>query len=101
MSASPHELRAALARRVTVTEEALIVDLVDGRTVSVPLFWYPRLAHGTPAERSNWGLTGRGEGIHWPDLDEAISVAGLLAGWPSGETQHSLIRWLESRQRPN
>ncbi|MGH7324518.1 MAG: DUF2442 domain-containing protein [Candidatus Rokuibacteriota bacterium] len=99
MSTSPSELRAALAQRVTVTEDALVVDLVDGRTVSVPLSWYPRLAHGTPAERSNWRLIGRGEGIHWPDLDEDISVAGLLAGWPSGETQSSLRRWLESRRQ--
>jgi hypothetical protein len=82
---------------VTVTEDALVVDLVDGRTVSVPLSWYPRLAHGTSAERSNWRLIGRGEGIHWPDLDEDISVAGLLTGWPSGETQNSLRRWLEAR----
>ncbi len=98
MSTSPSELRPALAQRVTVTEDALVVDLVDGRTVSVPLPWYPRLAHATPAERSNWRLIGRGEGVHWPDLDEDISVAGLLAGRPSGETQTSLRRWLESRQ---
>ena len=97
MSTSPSEARAALAQHVTVTEDALIVDLVDGRTVSVPLSWYPRLAHGTAIERSSWRLIGRGEGIHWPDLDEDISVAGLLAGRPSGETQHSLRRWLESR----
>jgi len=97
MSTSPSELRAALAQQVTVTEDALVVDLVDGRTVSVPLSWYPRLTHGTPAERSNWRLIGRGEGIHWPDLDEDISVAGLLAGRPSGETQTSLRRWLGSR----
>lgn len=98
MSTSQSELRAALAQRVTVTEDALVVDLVDGRTVSVPLLWYPRLAHGTPAERANWRLIGRGEGIHWPDLDEDISVGGLLAGRPSGETQNSLRKWLESRQ---
>jgi hypothetical protein len=87
-----------MAQQVTVTDDALIVDLVDGRTVSVPVSWYPRLAHGTPAERSNWRLLGRGEGIHWPDLDEDISVAGLLAGRPSGETQSSLQRWLKSRR---
>lgn len=97
MSTSPSELRAALAQQVKVTDDALIVDLVDGRTVSVPLSWYPRLTHGTPAERSNWRLIGRGEGVHWPDLDEDISVAGLLAGRPSGETQTSLRRWLGSR----
>jgi hypothetical protein len=98
MSTSPSELRAALVQRVTVTDDTLIADLVDGRTVSVPLAWYPRLVYGTPAERANWRLIGRGEGIHWPDLDEDISVAGLLAGRPSGETQNSLRRWLESRQ---
>jgi hypothetical protein len=98
MSTSPSELRAALAQKVAVTEDTLVVDLVDGRTVSVPLAWYPRLAHGTPSERAKWRLIGRGEGIHWPDLDEDISVAGLLAGRPSGETQNSLRRWLESRQ---
>jgi hypothetical protein len=97
MSTSPAELRAALAQQVTVTEDTLVVDLIDGRTVSVPLSWYPRLAHGTPIERANCRLIGRGEGIHWPDLDEDISVAGLLAGWPSGESQSSLRRWLESR----
>ena len=97
MSTSPSDLREALAQSVTVTEDALVVDLVDGRTVSVPLPWYPRLAHGTPPERANWRLIGRGEGVHWPDLDEDISVANLLAGRPSGETQNSFRRWLESR----
>jgi len=98
MSTLPSEPRSALAQQITVTEDTLVVDLVDGRTVSVPLLWYPRLAHGTPTERANWRLIGRGEGIHWPDLDEDISVAGLLAGRPSGETQTSLRRWLDSRQ---
>lgn len=97
MSTLPSEVRGALAQRVTVTEDTLVVDLVDGRTVSVPLSWYPRLAHGTPAERANWRLVGRGEGIHWPDLDEDINVSGLLAGRPSGETQISLRTWLDSR----
>ena len=97
MSTSPSELRPPLAQSVTVTEDALVVDLVDGRTVSVPLPWYPRLAHATATERANWRLIGRGEGIHWPDLDEDINVSGLLAGRPSGETQSSLRRWLESR----
>ena len=98
MSTLPSELRTALAQRVTVSEDTLAVDLVDGRTVSVSLPWYPRLAHETPAERENWRLIGHGEGIHWPDLDEDISVAGLLAGRLSGETQASLRRWLASRQ---
>jgi hypothetical protein len=98
MSTSPSELGAALAQQVTVTDDALVVDLIDGRTVTVPLSWYPRLAHGSPNERNHWRFIGRGEGIHWPDLDEDISVAGLLAGRPSGETQSSFRRWLESRQ---
>lgn len=93
------EIQAAAAQRVTVTEEALVVDLVDRRTLSVPLAWYPRLSHGTQHERSNWRLIGDGEGINWPDLDEDLSVAGLLAGRHSAESQHSLKRWLESRKK--
>jgi hypothetical protein len=83
---------------VRVVDDALSVDLVDGRTISVPLAWYPRLAHGTPDERNRWRLIGEGEGIHWPDLDEDISVEGLLAGRPSGESDASLRRWLELRK---
>lgn len=84
--------------RFFVTDDALMADLSDGRTISVPLAWYPRLAHATPAERLNWRLIGVGQGIHWPDLDEDISIEGLLAGRPSGESQESLKRWLEARQ---
>ena len=87
------------ATRVDVSDADLTVELVDGRTVSVPLVWYPRLANATADERRNWRLIGRGEGIHWPDLDEDISVAGLLAGRRSGESQRSLKRWLELRGR--
>jgi hypothetical protein len=87
------------AQGVTVTDDTLAVDLTDGRTVSVPLAWYPRLAHASPTERSKWRLVGAGEGIHWPDLDEDISVEGLLAGRPSGESQRSLERWLEARRK--
>jgi hypothetical protein len=83
--------------QVDVSDAALTVDLLDGRAVSVPLLWFPRLVHGSPAERNHWRLIGRGEGIHWPDLDEDISVANLLAGKPSGESQRSLKRWLELR----
>lgn len=75
-----------------------MVELVDGRSVSVPLLWFPRLVDATPAERAHWRLIGRGEGIHWPDLDEDMSVAGLLAGKRSGESQRSLKRWLELRR---
>jgi len=98
MNISGTELRAALARSVSVTEDALIADLADGRTITVPLAWFPRLAHGTPAERNNWRLIAGGEGIHWPELDEDISVESLLAGRRSGETQDSLRRWLQRRE---
>ncbi len=73
--------------------------LKDRRSVSVPLAWFPRLLHGTAAERGNWELLGDGEGIHWPDLDEDISVEGLLAGLPSRESQRSLGQWLARRSR--
>jgi len=100
MSTSPSlsDLAEARAQRVSVTEATLVVELVDGRTIAVPVTWYPRLAHGSQAERGNWRLIGEGEGIHWPDLDEDISVEGLLAGRRSGETQTSLRRWLQSRK---
>jgi hypothetical protein len=76
----PVRLGTALAVSVAVTDDALTAELEDGRTISVPLPWYPRLLNGTMAERHNWRLIGRGSGIHWPDLDEDISVEGLLAG---------------------
>ncbi len=79
MSTSELELREATAQSVSVTDDALVVDLTDGRTISVPLAWFPRLAHGKPSERAKWRLIGNGEGIHWPDLDEDISVENLLA----------------------
>lgn len=82
-----------------IDDATLSVDLDDGRTLSVPLTWYPRLCHGTSAERSSWRLVGHGEGIHWPDLDEDISVEGLIAGRPSGESQTSLQRWMAQRKR--
>jgi hypothetical protein len=90
----------ARAIRAKVTRDALTVDLVDGRTVIAPLTWYPRLLHGSPKERARWRLIGKGVGIHWPELDEDISVAGLLAGKPSGESQRSLENWLAGRQGP-
>ncbi len=97
MSTSGTEIQAAIAESVSVTDEGLIVDLADGRTITVPLAWFPRLSHGTAAERANWRLTGNGEGIHWPDLEEDISVGSLLAGRRSGESQESLRRWLSGR----
>jgi hypothetical protein len=98
-SSIPTEIAEARAQQVSLTDDALVVDLVDGRTIAIPLTWYPRLAHGSPAERSHWRLIGEGEGMHWPDLDEDISVEGLLAGRRSGETQASLRRWFESRRK--
>jgi len=94
----PIEISEARAQHVSVTEDTLVVHLVDGRTISVPVMWYLRLAHGNQAERANWRFIGEGEGIHWPDPDEDISVEGLLAGRRSGETQASLRRWFESRK---
>jgi hypothetical protein len=100
MSTSPlqSDITEARAQKVTVTADTLVVDLVDGRSISVPVAWYPRLAHGTLAERAHWRFIGEGEGIHWPDLDEDLSIEGLLAGRRSGETQASLQRWLERRK---
>ena len=92
------ERREAAADTVSVTEDTLTVHLADGRTLSVPLAWYPRLLHGSSKERSRWRLIGKGEGIHWPDLDEDISVENLLSGNPSGETQESFKRWLADRK---
>jgi hypothetical protein len=99
MTSLPIEVRQAQAERVEVTEDSLIVDLVDGRTLIVPLAWYPRLAHGTVEERANWRLIGRGEGIHWPTLDEDVNVDDLLAGRRSGESPNSLARWLAGREQ--
>ncbi len=65
---------------VTVTEDTLSVDLEDGRTISVPIGWYPRLAYGTTAERANFQISGAGYGIHWPDLDEDIWCGRIVAG---------------------
>lgn len=85
------------AETVAIAGDALTVELSDGRSISVPLAWYPRLVHGTSEERSNWRLIGQGVGIHWPALDEDISVENLLAGRASGESQRSLKRWLSAR----
>lgn len=87
------------AYNVTVKRDHLIIELLDSRTISVPLEWYPRLQHGTPKERKNWRLIAQGEGIHWPDLDEAISVEGLMLGRRSGERPQSLKRWAIERTK--
>jgi hypothetical protein len=88
---------ACRAIAVRLTEDTLVVDLADGRTISLPLAWYPRLLQGSFTERSNHRLIGDGEGIHWPDLDEDISVENILAGKTSGEESKSFKRWLDAR----
>jgi len=98
MSSLVVEVQEARARSASVTDEALTVDLMDGRTIVVPLVWYPRLWHGTPQERARFEIFGDGAYIHWPDLDEDLTVAGLLAGRRSGESAESLKKWLESRR---
>ena len=99
MTSSTLASETATAKAVKVSNDALIVELRDGRSVSVPIKWYPRLAEGRPAERRNWQFVGPGIGIHWPDLDEDISIEGLLLGRPSGESAASLQRWRTSRRR--
>lgn len=98
MSILAVEIKVPNAENVKVTADTLSVDLSDGRTISVPLEWFPRLVHATPGERNNWRLIGSGQGIHWEDIDEDISVEGLLAGKPSGESQESFRKWLSQRQ---
>lgn len=83
--------------QVTVTDKKLIVDLADGRSLSIPLAWYPRLIYASPEERRNWQLLGDGYAIEWTDLDEHIGIEGLLAGRRSGESKRSLERWLATR----
>ena len=100
MSPSSVKTETAAAQNVRVTDRALVVELRDGRVVSVPLAWYPRLAEGSPREQRRWELLGPGIGIHWPDLDEDISVEGLLHGLPSGESAASLDEWRAARKRP-
>ncbi|WP_448601751.1 DUF2442 domain-containing protein [Thermoleptolyngbya sp.] len=87
-----------LAAQVNVTDEKLIVDLADGRSLIVPLSWYPRLLHASPEERQNWQLLGDGYAIEWTDLDEHIGIEGLLAGRQSGESQQSFERWRSMRE---
>ena len=97
MPISAVELHVPNVENLSISEESLTVELSDGRTLSVPLAWYPRLACATPKERRNWRLIGKGHGIHWEGLDEDISVEGLLTGKPSGESQGSFKKWLEGR----
>ena len=98
MSTFRLEIHTPRAQQVRVEEDALVVELRDGRILFIPLANFPRLLHGTPEERRNFRLIGDGEGIHWPDLDEDLSIEHLLLGIPSGESAASLQRWLEKRQ---
>ena len=98
MTISGIEIAIPPAESVRVTTDTLSVELADGRTISVPLAWFPRLSHATRQERNRWRLIGRGRGIHWDDLDEDVSVENLIAGRPSGESQRSFKKWLASRR---
>jgi Protein of unknown function (DUF2442) len=97
MNTSATESQSVTATRAEVSDDTLTVELSDGRTISVPLAWYPRLLHGTTEERGHWRLIGQGDGLHWSELDEDVSVENLLAGKPSGESQRSFRRWLDRR----
>ena len=99
MSSSQTKSSLGRAVSVTVSADTLSVDLEDGRSVAVPLSWYPRLLAGSESERADWVIIGDGEGISWPSLDEDISTDGILAGNPSAESDRSLRRWLKSRGR--
>ncbi|MCW5863395.1 MAG: DUF2442 domain-containing protein [Anaerolineae bacterium] len=98
MNTSLVEIQVVSAENVAVTDDTLTLDLADGRAISLPVAWYPRLLYATPNERAHWEWIGDREGIHWPDLDEDISVEGIIAGRRSGESQRSLQRWLEARK---
>ena len=97
MTILAYKIEVPFAENIAVTKDTLSVDLSDGRTISVPLAWFPRLLHSTPEERNNWRLIGKGHGIHWEEIDEDISIEGLLAGRPSGESQSSFKKWLTTR----
>ena len=92
------EVEVPGAASLEVTDEALRANLSDGRTITVPLDWYPRLIHATPAERKNYELYGDGQYIRWPDLDEDLTIKGLIAGKRSGESARSFERWLAAKR---
>ena len=99
MSSSMVETREATAIRLKIGQDVLSVELSDGRTIAAPLAWYPRLVQGSAKERASWRLIGGGRGIHWPALDEDISIDNLLAGRPSAESQSSFKKWLAGRAK--
>jgi Protein of unknown function (DUF2442) len=100
ISSVPALVAPPRAVSVTITDDTLSVDLEDGRTISVPIGWYPRLAYGSATERQNVHIVGAGYGLHWPDLDEDIGVEGLLLGKKSAESSASFARWLARREGP-
>lgn len=101
MTSSTVDIQHIRVTTLVVSDDLLTAELSDGRTISAPLSWYPRLCYGTAAEREDWRLIGGGRGIHWPQLDEDISVENLVFGQPSAESQTSLKRWLENRKGQN
>jgi len=102
MNTSIVEIQEPRSREVRITDDSLVVELMDGRTITVPLLWYPRLWYGKPDERRRFEILGDGRYLHWPDLDEDLSIAGIMAGRRSAESPESLKRWLTSRgqQKP-
>lgn len=98
MTSLAAEVQEPIAQQVSIDDDSLAIDLVDGRTIIAPLSWYPRLWHGTEEERNNFEIIGNGKLIHWPDLDEDLSISGILAGRSSGESQQSLKKWLDKRK---
>ena len=98
MTISASKTNQVMAINIRCSDDSLTAELADGRDVSAPLSWYPRLVHATQAERDNWQLEGDGDAIRWPDLDEDILVEALLVGWPSRESEKSLNRWLKAKQ---
>jgi len=99
MSSLDVEIQEARAQAVRITDDSLTVDLVDGRTVIVPLVWFPRLWHGSRDERGHFEVFADGAYIHWPELDEDLTVASLLSGRRSGESSKSLKKWSAARRK--
>jgi hypothetical protein len=98
MPISAIKIEMPFAIDVSISQDTLSVELSDGRTISVPLGWFPRLEHANEQKRKNWRLIGKGSGIHWEDIDEDISVEGLISGNPSFESQSSFKNWLKTRE---
>lgn len=99
MSSLAFEIQEARAQHVSVSDDSLQIDLTDGRTIIAPLMWYPRLWHGSPAERNSCQIIGDGAYIHWPELDEDLTVSGVLTGYRSAESAKSFKKWLDGRSK--